>query len=363
MGRPSKLNRSKSHGYFSIVAGRKYYFGWDKAKADKDLRALLYKKDKGERLDNPTIGPLVKEFLNHIQETQAESTYEWYLHPLEKFLEYIGEGRKLSSVTPADVDQWIAKNWKKTRTGKRMKENSIKQPKRAVKACFAWLAKKAKRIAVNPFADMKIGDYHSSDNLPDPDQLAKLVKHFQDDPDFIDFLNFETITGTRVEETWTIESSQVDVAQKQIVLSEEQTKAYDRLNKKNLRTIILNDAALCIVKRNLKKNPEGLLFQNPNGRRGDRAWTPAAVRSRFRRAEEELGFRIEHRSLRRYWATEFLKRTNDVASGAALMGHSSPRMLLEVYQKIAKDTDHLRQQANKVELAKPAKRKRRTATA
>src|SRR4051812_24599209 len=111
MGRPSKLNHSQSHGYFSIVAGQKHYFGRDRTEARKKLIEVLHRNNKGERLDNPEIGSLVDDFLEHLKATVKDSTYQWYRYPLENFVAYMGRTRKLSSVSVADVQLWIAKNW------------------------------------------------------------------------------------------------------------------------------------------------------------------------------------------------------------------------------------------------------------
>jgi integrase len=85
----------------------------------------------------------------------------------------------------------------------------------------------------------------------------------------------------------------------------------------------------------------GLLFQNKDSKNSINEWTPGAVRSRFRRAEKELGFRIQQKALRHYWGTQYLKSGGQAAQGAALMGHSDTRMILNHYSGIEDEHAHL----------------------
>jgi integrase len=114
------------------------------------------------------------------------------------------------------------------------------------------------------------------------------------------------------------------------------------------RVIVLSDDAKDIVKRNLDKNKSGLPFQNKDSKNSTNEWTTAAVRSRFRRAEQDLGFRIQQKALRHYWGTQFLKSGGQAAQGAAFMGHSDTRMILGHYQCVGQDQEHLIAEANRV---------------
>ena len=140
--------------------------------------------------------------------------------------------------------------------------------------------------------------------------------------------------------------------QNKIELAQEQTKSYEQLKVKERRVIRLNDEAKIVVERNLKKNKTGLLFQNPQALNRDNRWEPNAIKMRFTRAKKKLGFYFTQRSIRKYWATEFVKNGGNIAAGAKLMGHTSTDMLLNVYQDVGKDEKFLVEQAN---LVKPVK--------
>jgi integrase len=215
-------------------------------------------------------------------------------------------------------------------------------------------------IQDNPFKLLVIGEYVGTETIPTVEQLAQVLHHWKDDKDFIDLLQFEALTGARVEEVRFIRSSQVNFKTKSILLTKEQTKLYKRLKKKRLREIFLNDDAMKIVKRNAQKHPDGLLFQNPNALRSDNGWHPNAVGSRFARAEKTLGFRIQQKGLRHLFATRYLKSSQSVAGGMALLGHTTPKMIMVNYNKILQDKEHLLDEVNRVTVIRPKAKKNGT---
>lgn len=357
MPRPSELRFSNRHGFYSTIDGRKYYFGRDKTSAQIAFGNKLRQINRGEVFSDELVIAVVSEFLEYKKNTQAEPTYLWYEHPLRDFVGYVGAKCKVSALRESDVEVWISKNWSKTRNGSPMSPNSIKHPLRAVKSCFGWAATKGKLISSNPFKNIEIGEYSGTEIIPTTQQLAQILEHWKHDRDFVDLLQFEATTGSRVEEARRIRTEQVNLRDRVIELDEFQTKAYKRLRKKQKRIIFLNDAAVAIVKRNMAKNPDGLLFQNPQSKQSDNGWTPAAVRSRFIRAEKSLGFKIQQKGLRHLFATEYLKKSQSVAGGMALLGHTSPKMIMVNYNKILQDKHHILEEANRVKAVRPARTK------
>ena len=357
MPRHSELRYSKRDGHYSTINGTKFYFGKDKTAARRAFIEKLAQHNRGEVLANPSVSTIIHEFLAFKEVLVSPTTYEWYRYPLEDFIQYFGAKKKVSGLAASDIEVWIKKNWSKSKRNKKpLSSNSVKQPTRAIKTCLSW-AVQNNRIGRNPIKSVEVGDYTGSKDTPTTEQIAAILKHFEDDIDFVDLLQFEAITGARVEEARSILSNQVDLKKNEIELSIDQTKMYERLNEKRVRIIVLNNAAKKLVERNLKKHPDGLLFQNPQSRQSNNAWTPAAVRSRFRRAEETLGFRIKQRGLRHYFATEFLTAGGSLISGSILMGHSSTKMIDRNYQDVIKNRQHLLDQANIVRAIKLTKKK------
>jgi integrase len=59
---------------------------------------------------------------------------------------------------------------------------------------------------------------------------------------------------------------------------------------------------------------------------------------------EKLGFQVCAYTIRHTWATEALERGVDPISLAILMGHKDTTMVAKVYQHLAQNRKHLREQ-------------------
>jgi site-specific recombinase XerD len=346
MGRRSKLNYSKKHRYhYSTISGKKYYFPQDKKLAQRELDELRARCSRGEMVSNPTVSEIAQDFLAWKREMVKESSFAWYSQPLNKFVKHIGK-KKISDLSPSDIQLWIKKQMVHTRHGKRRSENANRQLLRVVKSTTKWAADNGK-IPRDPLRTLRVGSYSPSKSVPDEEQLKALLKHWSDDQDFLDLLMFQATTGCRVFEARTITSEQVNRAEKCIVLTEEQSKSYDRLSDKRLRTIVLNDQALGIVERNLDKHPhfDELLFQNPTSRNSSNQWSPSAVHKRFVSAKKQLKFIFPQRSLRHFYITKFLSEHGNLAVAASLVGHSS-LTTIQNYNKVGRNKELLLSAAN-----------------
>lgn len=350
MPRKPKVNGPHpKYGYYFKINLIRHCYPTER-EADKAFAKAMNDHYDGKSTADMSIGQGIDLFLDHVEASQATSTYDWYRFPLRHFEQYIGRSRKASKLRLGDVTTWIDKNWRTTRYGKATSDDGLRHPKRAVKRCFKWLTDQD-YIAKNPLSKLVIGDYVAAQDIPDKDKVRKVLKHWAKDTDFTDLLAFEALTATRVQEARIIKVADVDLKTSTITLMMKDSKGKEDNIKR--RVIRIGDA-MKIVKRQLAKrsSPDDLLFQNPAGRTEDKAWTTTGVRSRFRRAEDELGFRIKQRNLRHYWGTEYAKETKDVAGGAALMGHKNPVMFLKNYQHVLDDDDYLNKQAGKMKAKK-----------
>jgi len=344
-GRKSSLNYTKGRGYYTTVAKRKRYLGFDKAQAEIEFARLISQHLEGTLGHDPRIDAAVKLFLDHYRATKSSGTYDYYRYPLEHFIEFVGKSRRISTLRVGDVTQWVDKNWLTTRTGKASSANSQIQPRRAVKRCFKWLMEE-QHISHNPFSGLKVGSYTPCQTEVSDEQFAAILNHWKRDRAFIDLLTFEALTGCRVQEVVAIRTAWVDRKQSVITFDAMTTKGHAKTKRR--RVIVLSAETLAIVQRNMVKHPDGLLFQNPRARSESGAWDSDSIRSRFRRAEKKLGFRIQQKNLRHMWATKYLKKGGNAAAGAALMGHANARMILLNYSHVQQDLDYLKQEAQRV---------------
>lgn len=89
--------------------------------------------------------------------------------------------------------------------------------------------------------------------------------------------------------------------------------------------------------------PKGPLFRTSLGE----AWSKNALVLRFRREREELGIDndVTLYSYRHGWTTDALVNGMDLVTAAALLGHTSTKMVSEVYGHLSKHRDILRERA------------------
>lgn len=104
--------------------------------------------------------------------------------------------------------------------------------------------------------------------------------------------------------------------------------------------------AQTLVKILCKFRPNGPLFRTSLGD----AWTKDALVLRFKRERADLGIdpSVTLYSYRHGWTTDAILNGMDLATAAALLGHTSIKMVSEVYSHLGAHRDKLRERAAKV---------------
>jgi integrase len=145
-----------------------------------------------------------------------------------------------------------------------------------------------------------------------------------------DALAFLYETGCRPQEFRILELAWYDGTK--ITLPKNKSKG-----KKKRRVLYLNPAARALVLKWGADFNSGPLFRNSR----DEPWTKDSLSCAFGRLQKKTEIDgLCAYTLRHTRITEMLKAGVDVATVAALMGNS-PRMILQVYEHVAKDDKHL----------------------
>jgi integrase len=276
--------------------------------------------------DQLTVRALATLFLTHCEEHNATTTHGWYRDFLDPFAAHVKPGLLVAKLTPSTVSKWIDGKYgdsaPSTRHG----------AARAVVRMVNW-AVKERLIPSSPLVGFVKPAASSREALLTPAQYRQTLRAAKNGSrDVVEFL-YET--GCRPQEFRAIEIGWWE--DNRIVFPVAKSKG-----KKKRRVIYLNPVALEIVKRYAADFIDGVLFRNSD----DKPWTKNSLNCVFRRLKKKTEIdSLCAYSLRHTRITELLKSGVDVATVAALMGNS-PRMILEVYQHVARDENHLMNSLN-----------------
>lgn len=269
-----------------------------------------------------SVVAIVDEFLDHCQ-ALAPRSYQWYRQFLQSFAKHIGPSLDGSELTVPHVNQWIkARNWPSSST----RNCAV----RAVRRCFRWAVEEG-HLAVFPLHGLKAPPKTVRERVISSQEFEAILKH--SDNRFSELMRFLWQTGARPQEAYAVEARHVELALARIIFPISESKG-----KRRPRVIYLNEEALQIVARLVKKHPKGKLFRNARFR----PWTSDAVVCRFRKLKDKLGTRYCAYHLRHSWCHHALARGLDVHTVAVLMGHSSTQMVESVYGHLAQAPVFLR---------------------
>lgn len=163
--------------------------------------------------------------------------------------------------------------------------------------------------------------------------FAKLLGLYPAADTFRDLLVFSWEVGCRPVEARLVERRHVRFELHRVEIAPEE-KA--NKTKRCFRMLYLSPAAEEIAMRLALKYPEGALFRNEDGN----GWTVDAVDNRFQRCAKRIGLKVCAYDFRHAFATRMLK-VHDPITVAALMGHKNARMLMEHYEELTHDDEHL----------------------
>ena len=331
MGRPKKIWRRKAGGHWYTTVGSKKVKVADASLKYRDAFDQFKLLDTEPVRSATSAKGLIDSFLDFCQTNRSEGTYIWYRSLLNSFAATLSDKLQVTKCEVYHLQEWLdeATTWN---------DNTKHCGARAVLRCFNWGVKQG-RIRSNPFKDFEMPSRTPREVVIDDAQFAKMVKLVE--PEFADYLTFLYETGTRPQEIKLFTADHWDG--EKLTLERRNSKG-----KVDRRVIYTNEKATRIIRRLVRKYPEGELFRNPAGE----PWKANTIRSRFRRRGRKgkfYGLSVKMgipglcaTTLRHSFCTNALKRGVDTTTVAILMGHKDTSMVAKVYQHLAKDDDYMK---------------------
>ncbi len=347
---PRKIWFRKSKGAWYTQFGRqqvKLAEGFDnKTEAQQAFNQLLAEDvQRLPRAHKLTVADICKAFLDHARGQLAPNTVDWYERFLGQFTRTFG-CCIASRLKVANVSQWLEAQKRvpvgRAPKGQRRPYRVLKwssSTRHSVVNCLRSTFNRAvrKRLLLNnPLADLERPAMESRDHLLAPEDRRAILTSVKD-REFRIFLYALANTGARPGEIASVTAAHVDLTEGIWRLTKHKTAK--RTGKP--RTIVLIDPMKKLTARLMREHPEGPLFVNTKGQ----AFTCNAIRCRIRNIRERLGLgkKVVAYCYRHTFITEALARGVPVAKVAAVVGHTTYRMIEKHYDHLSQKYDDLRQ--------------------
>jgi integrase len=276
-----------------------------------------------------TTASMFEAFLAWSHRENETSTYEFYRHFLQNFVDLHGAVR-VRDLKPYHVTRWFEQHsdW-----GQSTRRCAVT----AVKRALNWATKEG-YLDTNPLRDVVKPPVCRRNTVVSAEEHLKLTVTASDEA-FKDFLFALRSTGCRPGEVAAVTAADVDLGAGTWTL--QRHKTVKKTNRP--RVVFLTPDMVALSRRLIVQQPQGALFRN---RRGV-AWTKNAIRCRFRRLRKKagVGAGIVAYAYRHTYATAGLEAGVPLATLAELLGHTSTKMVSEHYGHLDQRGDHLREAA------------------
>lgn len=298
----------------------------DEAGAWDAFRALVSKAvaEAGQRpaCRPEPVAELIASYLESIAHKIEPRTRRGYESYLRHFAARFG------NVRPADIDPGAVE---KGAAAEAWSDSNRANYLWAVQAFLRWCGR----------SDLKLSrpakDSRGAEAVVSPELHARVLR--ETTGDFHQYVRFLWATGCRPMEAARLEVGQVDWATGTVTLRRHKTK-----KKGKRRILYLTAEAIAILREQAERHKEGHLFRGLKGK----PFSLQAVVSRFLRLSEKLGVSVCAYNYRHTFGTRALAAGLPDTHVAALMGHTSTRMLHQHYSHITADARLLREAAEKL---------------
>jgi len=317
-----------------------------KAEAESALHEEMVKLQKEGGLERVPARQPVKaaanDFLEHVQKTRTQATYEQYRHGLRRLVYFapparglIGE-RPISDIGPADLEAWRA-----ALMGEGLSGTTVNAYLSAARRLFNWLVY-MERLDVHRLGRVRNGPASEGRvRWLTTEELRRLTAGL--DPDLADIVSVLVNTGLRCSELCRLTAADVDLERRHLRIMGDKTST-TRQNARE-RFVPVNAAAAGILER--RQPPEGVVFRNEAGT----PWTKDTLGRRLKRAlgrmnkaeveaakaEDRKAATIEGVTLhvfRHTFASHLVQRGVPLHTVGKLLGHTSSRQT-EIYAHLA----------------------------
>lgn len=379
MPRAPKPNYNPSRRDWSFTFKRKKYYRSTEAEARALLRTLQANEDGATHavptrkdsqrgmLGELTLGRLVGDYLDYQETRVRPKTMTHYRQNYAVLIESLGAGYFVADMDEVVVRNYIDRNYAireikvkasrdpdvwRVKTRKPYSESTRHGIWVMVAQLIKWGCKPRGRnrtalIDTNPLAgEENPYDKLTRERVLTDDEWLAVTNHLDatgDGPNFLQYLQAGALTGARAMELNQATIEMVDLDKLQIVFPPGQRKG-KRGKKRTKRVIYLHPDLRPMIEQRVKALKSGPLFRDANGN----AWKADTVKNRIARMSKSLGFSFCVTDLRHTFATGYLKQGGSIAAAAGLLGHSSPKMVSDVYGHLEKDVDHLQASVSKL---------------
>lgn len=265
------------------------------------------------------LAALVRDYLDAIRHRTTDHTRAGYESYLRTFAARFG-GVQAGQLDPAAVENDAAgRNWSDSNRANYLW---------AVQAFVRWAGRKDFSLS-RPAKESR-----GAEVVVSPELHARVLR--ETTGDFHQLIRFMWAVGCRPMEGARLTAEAVDWASGTVTL-----KAHKMRRKGKNRILYLSTEALLILREQADKYQAGPLFRGMRGRQ----LSLQAVVTRFIRLSEKVGATVTSYHYRHTWATRALSAGIPDTHVAAMLGHSSTRMIHSVYSHVSANARLLREQA------------------
>jgi integrase len=325
---PSPWRRSQSGAWYSTIGGKQVWLApgtASKAEAWKRLRELQSPHHGPARRlpDRFTVSDVIRSYLGDYvgrvergeRRAKTLAQYAWFLKSADLSFGRVAWER----LTGADVSAWLASRTWSTTT----KAGAVI----ALRAAVNW-ARRQGLVEVDPIRGCERPPARRREHGLTPQQADTIRAAIPQGDPFGPFFDFVRATGCRLSEAATLTADRIDLHNGVATVACKLTRSSG-----TTRPVYLSVEAAAILARLVVLHPTGPVFRNSQGQ----PWTPSSVGIRFRRLAMATGIErgCHCHSLRGLFADQHLIAGTSPAVVAALLGHSSPRITLACYSRVA----------------------------
>lgn len=281
------------------------------------------------KVSNESIAAIMDDFIAWCHENRAPRTASGYQDFCQKFVDKYGR-LPVSKLHSGHVTTWLKDypQWNST-----TKNNAI----RAIVRAMNW-AVRNRGLSHNPIARMEKPKPQTRTAIITQTEFDELLKHVKEGDPFRDLLIVSFDSFARPFEIKDLRADQIQLAKCRAVIHADEAK------KGITRAIYFpTERSMEIIKRLVEEHAEGPIFRNTRGA----PWTAYSVHNRFDRLQEKVGKLHHQYAFRRGGITRAIINGVDSHVVAKLAGHTTTKMIDDVYSVIADDHDFMLKSAKR----------------